>query len=65
MVHLIVLQEGVESKAGDFFKTFDLVILTDQKYELVNRVGKICHNLGIKLVSSSHNYFFGINEILL
>jgi hypothetical protein len=50
MVNLIVLQEGLESKADNFFKAFDLVILIDQKYDLACNVNKICRNLGIKWV---------------
>jgi len=48
MVELIVSEEGVDSKQEDFFKQFDLVILTDQKLDTISRVDKICRSHCIK-----------------
>lgn len=50
MVKLNVLTESLETKPDNFFKDFDLVILVSQKYDLINRVDKICRKFKILLV---------------
>jgi len=47
MVELIVSEESVDSQPEDYFQQFDVVILTDQKYDTVCRVNEICrlHNI--------------------
>lgn len=50
MVELNVLTESLNEKPDYFFKNFNLVILIDQKYELVSRVNKICRKYEIRCV---------------
>jgi molybdopterin/thiamine biosynthesis adenylyltransferase len=47
MVELHVSEESVDSQPEDYFQQFDVVILTDQKYDSICRVNKICrlHNI--------------------
>lgn len=53
MVELVILTDSLEEKSNDFFRAFDLVILIDQKYSLVNKVNTICRKLGIRFQSGS------------
>lgn len=53
MVELAVLSEGLDGKSEDFFRPFDLVIMIDQKYDIVNKVNLICRKLGIRFQSGS------------
>ncbi|MFH4977841.1 hypothetical protein AB6A40_004550 [Gnathostoma spinigerum] len=47
-VKLIVDKSDVSEKADDFFLQFDLVILTNQKYSVIERVDNICRKANIK-----------------
>ncbi|KAI1719714.1 thiF family domain-containing protein [Ditylenchus destructor] len=53
MVELVILPDSLEKKSNDFFRAFDLVILIDQKYSLVNKVNTICRKLGIRFQAGS------------
>lgn len=47
-VELSVDKEDLATKEETFFRAFDLVILVDQKYSLVEKVNEICRKLRIR-----------------
>lgn len=47
MVQLDVLTEELSEKDEEFYKQFSLVILIDQKYDIINLANKICRKYGI------------------
>lgn len=47
MVELNVLTDELKDKDEEFYKKYNLVILIDQKYDIVNSVNQICRKNGI------------------
>lgn len=47
-VDLVIDTDDVTSKGADFFKKFDLVVLIDQNYSVVEAVNKICREANIR-----------------
>lgn len=50
MVELNVLTDDLKDKDEEFYKKYNLVILIDQKYDIMNSVNQICRKNGIGLV---------------
>uniref|UniRef100_A0A914D9U3 THIF-type NAD/FAD binding fold domain-containing protein n=1 Tax=Acrobeloides nanus TaxID=290746 RepID=A0A914D9U3_9BILA len=51
MVELKIITSTVDEQPEEFFKEYDLVILIDQKYDMINKVNKICRKEGIRFQS--------------
>lgn len=48
LVELNVVTDNVAEKPDEYFQQFDLVVLIDQKYSVVDRVNKICRKANIR-----------------
>ncbi len=49
----------IADKTEDYFKQFDVVCLTCCSYKTLDRVNKICHDLGIKFFAGDTFGFYG------
>jgi ubiquitin-like 1-activating enzyme E1 A len=59
MVEVTADEENLEAKNEEFFKDFDVVIVTNYPKDVVLKVNQLCRNLNIKFFSGDIFGYFG------